>query len=656
MKLISSYLVLVLAALAGGLPARADPIQPLQIRGEDFVNPGGKPVRFWGVNLVAFYPPHEVADKVAANLAEREINLVRPHHMLRPSTDWVVKAAPIVALQDYKETTRKPDPEAWDRFDYLNAALRKNGIYLMLAVWWTRNYLPGDVDVLHTNDVDRKAWMEGIKELNSWHWQKGFDVRKMLCVVDERVAALEEEFARQLLTHVNPYTHLSYAQDPQVLTLELINESSTEYNLICNNRFPEYFQKKLVAKWEAFARGQGIEPGDLYKPADARTVQVRAKFFRKLDEDYLLRMKGVVQNTGSKAAVTFSNLWRGDNALEMEARHADYLENHMYGDPLVAGKADDFISAVNKTAIAGKPLIVGELNQAEGAKNIAQQSPMRSMLPVATSAYGLLQNWSGVVFFAWTHGDKVIGPDGWAENEGRESNIGQMVMDGMQLDHLRTCGLIFRRGLVAPSANPITIAVDEPFTVGDYHGLMRGKYPVKAGWQDMHGFRRTFGPVPAGQADAPWLKDVPQPENLLVSDTKQIIKDIERKQLTVAALQAEAFSGYLDGKAPAGLKHLEITGDAFATVVLVAEDKNELANSAHLIISRTNVGKDNRESDGPAITLTGMKQLPPGQHWEMLVTRPRDFKGATTQPVQKENNGSLVLPNSGWHECELIIK
>jgi hypothetical protein len=575
--------------------------------------------------------------------------------MLRPSGDWVVAGAPIVALQDYKQgTTRQADPEAWDRFDYLNAALRKRGIYLMLSVWWTRRYLPGDVDVLRTDPADRQAWMAGIEELNSWGWQKAFDPRKILCLVDERVAALEEEFARQLLTHVNPYTKLSYAQEPQVLTLELLNEASSEYVVICGNRLPDYFQKKLLAQWEAFARAAGIEPGDLYKPADATAVQVRARFFRKLDEDYLLRMKGVVQGTGSKAAVAFSNLWRGENALRMQARHADYIEDHLYYDPMVAGKADDLVLQLSRSAVAGKPFIVGELNHGEGPKALAQQAPTRAMLPLAASAYGLLQNWSGITFFAWTHGDKAIGPDGWANAEGRESALGDMVRDGMLLDHLRICGMIFRRGLLAPSVAPITLHVDDPVAVGNYHALMRGKYQLTPGWQNRHASRKTFGPAPAGQAKAPWLAAAPP--NPLVSDTGQIVKDIDRKQLTVAAPQVEAFSGWLDGNPPAGLKHLELRGDGFATVVMVAADGQPLAASGHLVISRTNLGKGNVEAEGPAIRLTGMKPPQGGRQWQVRLTRPRPLAAAAAPPALVAGSGQLALPGGGWHECELELK
>src|SRR5436853_370291 len=103
-------------------------LPPLTIKGEDFVDPAGNVVRFWGVNLVALYPDHAKADAIASTLASRQINLVRPHHNLRPSTDWNPKMVS-GSLLTYKDTSREFDPDALDKFDYLNAALRKNGIY-----------------------------------------------------------------------------------------------------------------------------------------------------------------------------------------------------------------------------------------------------------------------------------------------------------------------------------------------------------------------------------------------------------------------------------------------------------------------------------------------------------------------------------------------
>ncbi len=657
--------LLCLGALLSS-PARAEKeippaLPPLTVQGENFVDADGKPVRFWGVNVVALYPDKGLADAVAANLASLQINLVRPHHLLRLGKDWNPDL-PGGSLLTYQKDSRELDTNALDCFDYANAAYRRNGIYLAFSAHWSRIFRPGDVDIVASTDKkDHDEWMAGIAEANGWDWKKLGDTYKNLPVIDERCALLAEEFNRRMLTHVNPYTGISYAADPQILTYEIINESSLEYSIICNNKFPAYFQAELIAKWEAFAKEAGIPPGDLYKPADPKAKEVRAQFLRKLDQDYFKRMKALIRSTGCKAAITYSNLWRGDNASQMEAQDADQIENHMYMDPMVAGGVKDGLIDLTKNALVDKPYFIGELNQAEGAANIARQAPTRTMLPLAASAYGSLQNWTGIVWFAWVHGAKPLAADGWALDETRSANLGDMVTDGMMIDHLRTTGLIFRRGLVQKSKDPITLWIDEPFTVGDYGGLMRGKTNYQPGWQDIHAFRKAFGPVPKEQADAVWLKD--SPPNPLISDTGEIIKDIERKQLTVTAPQTEAFSGFLDGKPAVGPKHLVLEGDSgFATVVVVAEDGKELEASSHLIISRTGLDKSNAESASPVVHLAGLKAAPEGMSWSVQLTRSRaqvamiKAFGGSSMSLKPATDGSLELPRVDWHECELVLR
>ncbi len=629
-------------------------IPALTIKGQNFVDATGKPVKFWGANLVGLYPEHSVADALAANLASMEVNLVRPHHNLRPSSDWNPTMTS-GALLSYKGNSREFDPVALDRFDYLNAALKRQGIYLAFSVNWTRRYLPEDFDILPGDEKERAEWMAAMKELNSWPWKKAFDVYKMLPSIDERATLLNEEFIKKLLTHVNPFTGVSYANDPQILTFEIMNEASTEYAVICGNRLPAPWEAKLLEKWSVFAKAAGIEPGDLYKPADPKAKEIRAKFLSKLDEEYFERIKKVMRSAGCKAPMTYSNLWRGENMAAMNTRTAEIIEDHIYMDPLVVKKPEDGFYNLSRSALADKPFFVGELNQAEGEKNMLEQSPFRSMLPIATSAYASLQDWSGMVWFAWLHGGQMLGTDGWAKTEGRASNLGQMISDGMMLDHMRTTGIIFRRGLVKKSVSPVTLWVDEPFTAGDYQGLMRGKYSYKPGWQDIHGIRKSFGVVPESQRTATWMTQAPP--NPLVSDTGEIVKDVVRKQLTVTAPQAEAFSGYLDAQAPAGIPHLSLGGEGFATVVVVAEDGKPLGESGHLIISRTALDAKNVEIDGPQVTLRGLAKPTAGSSWQLKITRPRTAESseAKGQPIVQNPDGSIVLPLAGWHECEISL-
>ena len=641
-------LLALLAVVAPSVSTAADSIAPLTVSGADYNAPDGRVVRFWGVNLVATYPDHARADALAANLASLGINLVRPHHLLRAGKDWNPDMTS-GALVTYQDTSREFDPDALDRFDYLNAALRKQGIYLAFSAHFTRGYLPGDVDILKTDAADREVWMAALTEMNGWPWQKSFDLRKLLPVVDERAALLNEEFVRNLLTHKNPYTGLSYAEDHQIISFEVVNEHALEYAIICGSRLPDYWQKRLEKRWSDYAAAAGVVGGDLYKPATPAAVALRAKFLTGLDEAYFNRIGAAIRADGCHSPITYSNLWRGDSTLEMHARLAQIIENHAYMDPLVVRRIDDGFGAAGRTSLAGKPFLLGEFNQAEGEKNSREQSPYRTMLPLAAAAYGSFNGWSGIEWFAWNHGQFVpIGKDGWALDERRESNLGGMVADGMMIDHIRTAGLIYRRGLVAPSKQPVTIWTEPPFAARGYPDLMRGKDNIQPGWQDVHAIRRAYGPVPADQAAAPWM--TAPATSPVISDTDEIVKDVTRRQLTVTAPQAEAFSGFPDANPPAGLKHLVVGEASFATVIVVADDGKTLGQSGHFILSRTALDAENHETNGPAVTLRGL--APAGRGWNFTVTRPRPEAGRVT-PLQTSADGTLILPAGTWHEGEL---
>ena len=336
MALLAAGIIVAAGAMSG---QAAEEIEELRIQGENFVNGAGEPVRFWGFNVVSLYPTHAQADSIAAQLASYGVNVVRPHHTTRNAqgnwnAEWAGGSG-IGALIEYGTTTRKPNREAYERFDYFNYRLRENGIYTRLTLDGTRSYLPGDVDILITDDADRKAWYEAMDVLNKIYWERARDLRRMLPTIDERAALLNEEFISEFLNHRNPYTGMTYGEDPQTLTLEAANETSAEYSVIVGNRFDNskgtlvysdgktpisaqdeaklrYWKDKLNAKWTAYLDSAGIpkdQQFDLYASLanNSQSAKLRSGFLRKLDEDYFLRIKRMVRDQlGCNKPITYS--------------------------------------------------------------------------------------------------------------------------------------------------------------------------------------------------------------------------------------------------------------------------------------------------------------------------------------------------------------
>lgn len=194
----------------------------------------GKRVRFLAVNLVAqgAFPTHADADKVAARLAKLGINLVRLHHMDNPG--WGDHSN----LWDAKFADRQHiDPEQLDRLDYLIAQLKKNGIYVNINLHVSRQFTPAD------------GFPESVNAIPN------FD--KRVDEFDPRMIVLQKNFARDLLMHVNPYTHLPYTSDPAVAVVEINNENSLVGDPWATlgaglDTLPAPFRGELVGQWNTW--------------------------------------------------------------------------------------------------------------------------------------------------------------------------------------------------------------------------------------------------------------------------------------------------------------------------------------------------------------------------------------------------------------------
>lgn len=181
------------ADVSGWADRPAGKFGPLVVRDGHFFA-GPKRVRLLGVNLCfgANFPEKADADKVAARMAKFGINCARFHHMDMFSAPNGIFAA----------DGRTLDPGRLDRLDYLISKLKAVGIYSDLNLHVSRTY-PG-----------RPKWAG----MPSFH--KGVDN------FDPAMIALQRDYARDLLTHKNPYTGSTYADEPAVALVEINNENS----------------------------------------------------------------------------------------------------------------------------------------------------------------------------------------------------------------------------------------------------------------------------------------------------------------------------------------------------------------------------------------------------------------------------------------------
>ena len=183
----------------------AFPAQPIAagafvgINAEGHFAVAGERIRFWGTNCVTdgAFPPSDKAPFLAARLRKMGFNLVRFHHMDNPWSDH--------SLFESGSDTRHLNPVMLGRLDKFIAELKKNGIYLNINLHVSRTF----------NNRDGVADADSIT-----------DYGKAVSYFDRDLWPLYKEFARQLLTHRNPYTGLSLVEEPAMAMVEITNENS----------------------------------------------------------------------------------------------------------------------------------------------------------------------------------------------------------------------------------------------------------------------------------------------------------------------------------------------------------------------------------------------------------------------------------------------
>jgi hypothetical protein len=218
--------------VSGWLHRPAGKFGPIRAGKDGHLYAGDQRVRFFGVNLCfsGNFPRKADASKVAARLARFGINGVRFHHMDMFAFPAGIRARRVAATGDL-------DPDALDRLDYLIARLKENGIYANLNLLVSRPF--NKADGLPA-EIERVGWKE----------------RHVVGFFDPAARKLQQEYARKLLTHRNPYTKLTYAEDPAVAFVEINNENGLIHAWLGRqvDALPEVFLRDLQRQWNAWLK------------------------------------------------------------------------------------------------------------------------------------------------------------------------------------------------------------------------------------------------------------------------------------------------------------------------------------------------------------------------------------------------------------------
>ena len=341
----------------------------------DIVFDNGKKIRLWGVNLCqeAICISKKNSDALAGRLVRCGYNAVRLHHYENR------------LISPNGKTSLELDPEKLDLFFYQIAALKKAGIYLNLDLYASREFkkgeLPGEEGKL---SLCRMKAMIALKR----EYQENF-----------------KEFCRRLLLEKNPYTGLSLAEDPALISVNIINEDN-----------PDSWVPFALDLWEKeYAEECRKNPSLDPHPSVLNRDFLEFVYIKKQLPFYQEIIRFCKEELGLKAHLTSLSMG-SEQHLALVTRYFDWIDKHCYfahpvplragsqvpnapshpGSPLKSfGQPSPFEIMI--TRYAGKPF--GATEWTFGFPN-----QFRHEGTVMFAAYAALQNWDEFFRFQWACG------------------------------------------------------------------------------------------------------------------------------------------------------------------------------------------------------------------------------------------------------------
>jgi hypothetical protein len=371
---------------------KPDDARVLGIKGDKFVWSDGTEARFWGTNIGTsgdnniLTSSHQEIDAIVDFYARQGCNLVRLHQM-----DSGIFTPPAGLFFPNADNTSSFDPDRLDRFDYLTASLKRAGISILFDLLDTRKFRSGD-GVADDDKLDYGAKIAG--------------------EFDPKIIELEKDYARRILCHVNPYTKLALKDDPALVLMNIINES-TIFSASTYAQLPESYRKELGAMFDDWCRAPkprvARPPGEIAELLSQGDPTV-IRFLDATQTDYFQGMASFLRDE-LKVKVPILGSNHGENHVGDVASNArlGFLDRHAYWDgpqggwsekdafgdrPMVRGllDKDSMLESIATQRIAHHPFTVSEWNSCWPNEYIAEA-------PLLISTYGSLQGWNGFLNF-----------------------------------------------------------------------------------------------------------------------------------------------------------------------------------------------------------------------------------------------------------------
>ena len=570
----------------------------IRAAGGHLIKPNGDRFRIWGVNLsfAGNLPDRDHAPRYADLLARFGVNCIRVHHCDRFYPSGLIDPAP--------GDSRHLHPEALDRLDYFISQLKMRGIYVNLNLNVSRQFQEAD----------------GVKDAELIGYAKG------LTYFDPRLIELQREYARQLLTHRNPYTGNEYRHEPAIAIVEMVNENSlveawmrgrlrgeqaTPTRATWTDIPPSYAADltRLFNQWLRADAPQAIlgalpltppvarltpeefgsVPEDRFRLEAMFYMHLEDRFFRDLGR-YLKDDLGVqsllVGTSAHASSLSPYPLLRSASQLDIADGHT-YWQHPSYerdpqtgatlsftikNTPMVNEPAQSTMQALSRNAVAGLPYTVSEVNHPWPSEYACEGIPI-------LAAYGALQDWDGIFLYSFSH----LPPQEWKPGPAGHFDIRN---DPVKMTQLAAGALVFTRGDVAAARETVKRSYSATDVI-DSLRLPRAEAPFfTPGFPPLtplvHGTRidsfdgatSSYAPLPAGSP--------------VISDTGELAWRLDpdgRGLVTVDTARTQAIIGHSGGQeVRLGNIRADIANN-FSALVLTSLDGKPIAQSSRLLLT-----------------------------------------------------------------------
>jgi hypothetical protein len=526
---------------------------PVRAGADGHLYAGDDRIRFFGTNAAAgmFCPPKDAAAAYAGRMAKFGFNLVRFHHLtLRRFPNGLVRAD--------AEKSDDFDPEALDRMDWFVHQLKRRGIYVNVNLLTGRHFsaadgLPPEIETLDWKDRHAAAFFF------------------------PRMIELQKAYARKLLTRRNPYTGLTFAEDPCVAFVEIINEHGLLNSYFDGklDRLPGAYREELARQWNAWLAGRYAGAGSLADawPGDSGAVLGRIppvakadapprdsprlldwiRFLHETERGYYAAMERFLKEDLGVQALVVGTI--AQNSTPNIMAMLDAVDAHEYWnhpikrgdwrhwyirDGSMVGDVPRKFGFVSLFRVEGRPFTLTEFNH-------CPPSPYAGEGPLLLAAYASLQDWDAVYLFAYgrSREDRFRGFFGISRHPSIMANV-------------TAAAAMFRRGDVA-AARQVVLTRMRPEMEPELAARAGAAWAIA--WAGQLGAQRhtamvhrlavRTGPQRPGQDPLPPPENVPEADRY-VSDTGEVTWDgsrPDRAVVTVDSPRAKAVVGFTDGRA-----------------------------------------------------------------------------------------------------------